>query len=123
MPNFSKRSIEKLATCHENLRAIMLEAIKIVDFAVICGHRGKADQELAVREGYSKAPWPKSMHNKKPSLAVDIVPYPIIWEDTERFRALATVIKGIACQKGIKIQWGGDWETLVDMAHFELVEE
>jgi peptidoglycan L-alanyl-D-glutamate endopeptidase CwlK len=123
MPNFSKRSIEKLSTCHEDLREIMLEAIKETDFAVICGHRGKADQELACAQGNSQTPWPRSKHNKKPSLAVDIVPFPVDWDDTGRFKDLAKVIMRIAEEKGIKIKWGGDWRTFIDMPHFELVEE
>jgi peptidoglycan L-alanyl-D-glutamate endopeptidase CwlK len=69
-----------------------------------------------------------SKHNSKPSLAVDIAPYPIDWADDERFYFLAGIIKAASHQVGVKVRWGGDWDsdddfhdqTFMDLGHFEI---
>jgi peptidoglycan L-alanyl-D-glutamate endopeptidase CwlK len=70
----------------------------------------------------------KSRHNRNPSLAVDVVPYPIDWDDLERFYYFAGYVKGVAQGLGIGIRWGGDWsmdndfkdQTFNDFTHYEL---
>lgn len=129
MPRFSNRSKMALETCHPDLQKVFTEAIKHIDFMVLEGHRGQEAQDKAWRSGYSKVRWPNGKHNKNPSLAVDIAPYPIAWGDTERFVYFAGYIMGIASQLGIKLRWGGDWdqdtqvtdERFRDYGHFELV--
>ena len=58
MPKFSKRSLENLRTCHQDIQAVLNEAIKYVDFSVTCGHRGQYEQDKAFVEGKSKIRWP-----------------------------------------------------------------
>jgi peptidoglycan L-alanyl-D-glutamate endopeptidase CwlK len=93
---------------------------------VICGFRGEREQNEAYNRGNSKLKWPQSKHNQTPSLAVDIVPYPIDWNDERRFRTLGTVVKEIWAQlpeekkEGWSLSWGGDWKTFKDFPHFEL---
>jgi peptidoglycan L-alanyl-D-glutamate endopeptidase CwlK len=99
----------------------MNEAIKVMDFSVLCGHRDKEAQNKAFREGFSKAEYPKSKHNQIPSQAIDIAPYPVRWSDRERFVRLAGIVEGIAHSKNIKIRWGGDFSTIEDLPHIELV--
>lgn len=137
MPKFSKSSLSKLETAHPDLQAIMHEAIKEYDFKVIHGTRTPEEQfELfkVGRKEYSPGKWKvvgktvtqldgynkKSRHNYTPSLAVDVVPYPIDWYDIERFEEMAKVIKKIANRLGIKITWGGDWKRFKDYPHFQL---
>jgi peptidoglycan L-alanyl-D-glutamate endopeptidase CwlK len=128
MPSFGKTSNERKKECDYNLQIILDEAIKIVDFSILCGHRTEEEQNQALYEGRSKLAFPKSKHNNYPSFAVDIAPYPIDWEDTDRFYYLAGIIKGIAHSKGVKIRWGGDWDSdndfkdnnFNDLPHFEL---
>lgn len=129
MPKFSALSEQRLSTCHPFLQELLREAIKYRDFTVICGHRGQEEQEEAYRLGRSKVRWPQSRHNKLPSTAVDIAPYPVDWQDTARFARLFGYVERIAEEKDIKIRWGGDWdqdgktadERLIDMPHIELV--
>lgn len=133
MPHFSNKSLAKLNTCAEPLQKLMQEAIKIVDFTVTCGHREEAEQNQAYAEGTSKVQWPDSLHNKVPSQAVDIVPWPIEWPDAEndskqeyarklgRFYHLAGIVKALAMQFDIGIRWGGDWGW--DFPHFELINK
>ena len=75
MPSFSENSKIKLNSCHPSLQKIANEAIKQIDFTILCGHRNKIDQLIAFQEGKSKVQWPDSKHNKVPSLAFDIAPY------------------------------------------------
>ncbi len=131
---FSKSSREKLQTCDERLQRIARRAIMLVDFTVICGVRSKDEQNILFAEGKTKVKWPNSKHNvespEELSKAFDLAPYPIDWKDKDRFYFLAGVIKGTAAQLGIKIRWGGDWDSdndfddqnFNDLVHFELVD-
>lgn len=126
---FGDSSRARLETCHPLLQEICEEAIKQVDFSVICGYRTKEEQDQAIADKASKVEYPNSMHNQMPSLAVDIAPYPIDWDNTTRFAHLIGIVRGIAAMKGIKIRTGSDWDTdgditdhkFMDWPHFELV--
>ncbi len=132
MPNFSLKSKAKLETCHTDLQRLFNEVVKHFDCTIICGFRGKDEQDKAVAAGNSKTPWPTSKHNKSPSLAVDVMPYPVDWsgskESIERITLFAGFVLGTAKQMGISIRWGHDWNCdtipdpkgLVDRPHFEL---
>ena len=96
------------------------------DFSVICGHRGEKEQNEAYSTGNSKLKYPKSKHNSMPSMAVDIVPYPLDWKNIDSFKALAVEVKKVwdkiptAEREGFDLSWGGDWKTFKDMPHYEL---
>lgn len=136
MYKFSKKSLEKLNLAHKNLQIILKEAIKEIDFTIICSTRTQAEQFELFKQGriLKDGKWikigatvtnidginKKSKHNYNPSLAIDIVPFPIDWNNINRFQELAKVIKRIAKEKNIKIIWGGDWK-MKDYPHFELV--
>ncbi len=122
MNKFSERSKAKLATCHKGLQDLFNEVIKHVDCTVLCGHRGEAAQEKAVLKGFSKAHFPNSKHNTFPSIAVDVVPYPIDWEDLKRFHEFAGIVQGIASQKHIDVKWGGHFKSFFDGPHWELID-
>lgn len=121
MPSFSNISKARLISCDERLQIICMEAIAIMDFSILCGQRNEEDQNKAFENGNSKVQWPQSKHNRYPSQAVDIAPYPVDWEDTERFARLAGVMEAVAWKNGIKIKWGGDFKSIKDMPHFELI--
>lgn len=130
MPAFSRRSLERLETCDHRLQAVLLEVIKHFDCTVLTGHRGEAEQNEKVAQGLSKVRYPDSKHNRTPSLAVDVAPYPIDWEDLDRFRYFAGFVMGVASCMGIKLRHGGDWDQdtqlkdnrFDDLPHFELVD-
>ena len=130
-----------LLTCERDLQTVLHEAIKVVDFSVVYGHRtpeeqhelwkkGRnargeviaADEVVTFRDGYKK----KSNHNYSPSRAVDIIPYPSGWKDEKAFYYMAGVVLTIAetmfktgrISKPIK--WGGNWKSFVDLPHFEV---
>lgn len=133
MASFGKTSSERLSSCDKRLQDICSEAIKIMDFSIICGHRGKIEQDAAFKSGNSKVQYPDSKHNLAPSNAVDIAPYrdgKAQWEDVLAFHILAGIIIAIAFSKGIKLRWGGDWDadfnvhdqSFNDLAHFEIID-
>ncbi len=129
MYKFGEASQERLNTCHPKIVEILEEAIEVVDFSVLCGTRSKAEQDDLFHKGMSKVQFPNSKHNSRPSLAVDVAPYPIDWNNTERFTHLIGIIRGIAKVKGIEIRCGIDWDkdgditdhNFMDYPHFELV--
>ena len=117
--HFSSKSKANLATCAEPLQLLFNEIIKRVDCTVVCGHRAEEAQEEAFRTGHSKARWGESRHNTMPSQAVDVVPYPIDWQDLARFQHFAGFVLGTASQMKIDIEWGGHWK-FVDMPHYQI---
>jgi peptidoglycan L-alanyl-D-glutamate endopeptidase CwlK len=127
MPKFSKKSLERLSTCNHLLQYVANKAIKEMDFVVVCGHRGKKEQDEAYMKGFSKLKFPESKHNKLPSLAMDLAPCKVVngkttidWTDIKAFQDLAKIIKRIADDQFIPIEWGGDWKGFKDMPHFQL---
>lgn len=132
MPKFSNQSKKQLATCHPKLQKVLNEAIKYYDFLVVEGHRGKAAQDAAFAKGNSQVRWPYGNHNKKPSRAADIAPYPIDWSNKTtslaRFAFMMGVVYMAGVKLGIKLRFGMDWnqnfdprdESFVDWPHVEL---
>ena len=128
MPSFSAKSKRILDTVHPDLAMVMHMVIQDFDFTIISGHRGQLEQTQIFNAGNSKTPWPKSKHNKNPSLAVDIAPYPVDWNNADRFIYLAGHVMATARGIGVELRWGGDWmrnnmrteNKFKDLGHFEL---
>lgn len=119
MPQFSKRSLDNLNTCDPRLQALAHDAIKYIDFSVVCGFRDKQAQDLAYATKRSRVPFPHSKHNTNPSKAFDLAPYPLDWKNLKRFHVLAGVLLVLARQRGLSLVWGGDWGDW-DLGHFEI---
>ena len=131
MPRFGTRSKKNLKHCDPRLQRIFNEVIKTVDCSVIEGHRDEARQNKLYEEGKTQVKYPNGRHNAYPSLAIDVVPYPIDWNDRERFTLFAGFVKGIAKgMYGIDLRWGGDWDNdwevqdnrFDDFPHYEIKE-
>jgi peptidoglycan L-alanyl-D-glutamate endopeptidase CwlK len=121
----SNKSKSKLSECHQDIQKVINYAVEkdFMDFSVICGHRGKEAQEAAFNSGASKAHFGQSSHNTMPSNAVDIVPYPIDWQDIDRFKALGNFILQCAKDVGVTLYWGGNWPKFKDYPHFSLTNK
>jgi len=128
MPSFGSKSRERLATCDVRIQAVFNKVIRTVDCTVTEGMRGEEKQNKYFDEGKSKVRFPKGKHNANPSKAIDICPYPVDYEDRERFTLFAGFVLGIAKNMGISMRWGGCWKNdfnpktnnFDDMPHFEL---
>jgi peptidoglycan L-alanyl-D-glutamate endopeptidase CwlK len=98
----------------------MSAVVEVTDIAILCGHRTKEEQDKAFGSGNSKLRYPFSRHNKFPSMAVDIAPFPIDWKDIAAFKRLAEIVKQKAAELEITVEWGGDWPSFKDYPHWEL---
>ena len=125
MSYFSKRSLTNLKQCHPDLQVLFNEVIQIVDCAVICGHRNQKDQNSAFNKGFSKVRFPNSKHNTIPSMAADVVPWPIDWQDIERFKDFGKFVTDTADRLfkegkiANHIEWGGTWNWK-DYPHYQI---
>ena len=140
MPKFSQISFSRLSTCHIELQTLFYEVVRSYDCSVILGYRNEEDQHEAFNSGASQLDWPNGKHNKNPSMAADVCPYPVNLSTKDvknlaRFYHFAGYVKGIAEQLKAQgkmtysIRWGGDWDSDLDfkdqkfddLVHFELV--
>jgi len=149
MPKFSKSSLSKLETCHQDLQTVFHYVIKTQDCTIIHGHRTPEEQFELFQKGRSEVNgiWrvtdparvvtykngynDKSKHNAYPSLAVDVMPYygikpHIRWDDFEGMKAFGNYVKGVIDMM-IKygtidnnITWGGDWKSFLDYPHWQI---
>jgi len=126
MPRFGKRSRERLKGVNIKLQHILNQLVKIMDVTIIEGLRTQERQDELVKKGASKTKYSKHIQGK----AVDVAPYPIDWEDRERFHYMGGMLRGIAYEMDVKIRWGGDWDSdgeiadnsFDDLVHVELVD-
>ena len=131
MPNFSDKSLAKLATSDPRLQRVFHEVVRNFDCTILEGHRNRERQNQMVEEGKSQVRWPDGKHNTVPSMAVDVCPYPIVWDDRERQTLFAGFVLATAKAMDIDLRWGGDWDRdtevrdngFDDLVHFQLVEE
>jgi len=135
MPKFSQESFSKLSTCHHDLQILFFEVIKYTDCTILQGYRSLADQEQDYAKGLSKLH--KGKHNTQPSMAVDVAPYPIDFNDKLKAIWFGGYVLGIAEMLKSQgkmthaVRWGGSWDglgeldtakQLQDQDHFELLE-
>lgn len=133
MPKFSNISKQRLETCHADLKEIFYFVVKRYDCSILEGERNEETQNLLYYNKKSKLKYPNSKHNRIPSEAVDVAPYPVDFSDDfktyARFYHFAGYVLAVALFKGIKLRWGGDWDSdkefsdqsFDDLVHFELV--
>lgn len=145
MPSFSSASLDRLATCHSDLRALFHAVVQGWDCTILEGKRTETQQQKNVERGVSKTLNSKHVYPLDgPSHAVDVAPWPLRWptrprdgsaaereryvKDVSRFYYFAGYVLGIAAQMGIDIGHGGDWDSdrdihdqsFDDLVHFEL---
>ena len=137
MPKFSQESFSKLSTCHPDLQALFYEVIKSFDCTILTGYRNQEDQEKAFAAGNTKLHYPDGKHNHQPSMAVDVTPYPIDFNNEKLALWFGGYVLGLAQKLKDEgkmthaIRWGGAWNglgdlntphMLNDLVHFELVQ-
>jgi len=141
MPSFGRASRERLDDVDPRLVQICEEVIKVRDFTIVSGFRGKDEQNAIFESGASKKQWPNSKHNKNaagglspPGCAVDVAPWfaeepHIRWDDANEFVFVAGRVMQTADELGVALRWGGNWDsdddviddqTFQDLGHFEI---
>lgn len=130
---FGARSKQELQGVHPDLIICVAQALPIcsVDFGVHDGLRTKETQRELVDRGVS---WTmNSMHLVQNETgwghAVDLVPYiagRLSWDSIEAFIEIGNCMKEVAARNSIALTWGanvqygGHWQRINDMAHFQL---
>lgn len=128
-----KTSLARLKGVDEQLVNIVKRAIEIseVDFTVLEGVRTLERQRELYAQGRT-APgkivtWTmKSRHIE--GKAVDLVPYPMDWNDLEKFNKIKDAMFQAAREQDVNLRWGADWDGdgkyrekgEYDSPHFEL---
>lgn len=118
----SQRSLDRLVGVKEDLVKVVKRAIEIseYDFMVVEGLRTIETQKKYVAQGKSKTM--NSYHLT--GHAVDLAPIEngsIDWNNKKgQFDAVARAMKKAASELGVKITWGGDWQSFVDKPHFQI---
>lgn len=113
---------EKLATAHPDLAAWYRTSVKpkYPDAHVSWGYRDQVGQEAAFEDGKTRLHFPNSAHNKVPARALDLFQInaagSAVWEP--RFFASLSDANKLDYPH---IIWGGNWKTLGDGDHFELL--
>lgn len=135
---WGKRSRLALDTCDYRLQRVADIVLQIKDHSILVGARTEQEQRIAYAEGYSQVQFPNSKHNitdERPrSLALDMCPYPVDWDDREDFLYLAGLYIGVGAALGYTLRSGGDWDmdgilnksdgsTFDDLGHVEIVED
>lgn len=135
MHYFSPKSLVNLLTCHVDLQTLFKTVIQTMDCTILCGHRNEADQEKAVQQGNSKEHWPNSKHNSIPSMAADVMSYPLDWTNWQNNFYFGGYVMSLADKlfkegkMSHKVRWGGNWDMsdqihqqkFMDLSHFELI--
>lgn len=84
-----------------------------------CVMRGMAEQQRVFETGHSKAKWGNSPHNY--GCAVDIVHGTLAWQMPRKsWEIIGHMGKETAASIGVKVEWGGDFKSLWDPAHWQL---
>lgn len=127
------KSRERLVGVHPDLVRVVERAIEITtqDFMVLEGLRSQERQDELYAQGRTKpgpiVTWVKvGTHTN--GTAVDLVPYPVDWNDLTKFDAISAAMFQAAKELGVKIRWGADWNRNgtprergeSDSPHFEL---
>lgn len=143
MYKLSKRSLTNLQGVNTNLVKVVQRAIEIAkqDFMVTEGLRsreqccinygkGRTAQQCTqkgvpakyAQPNISKVTWLNNPFASKHTQgrAVDLVPYPVDWNDLAKFRLIAEAMKQAAKELNVSINWGGDWQKTKDYPHFEV---
>ena len=148
---FSKVSKSRQNGLHPTLNKILDRAISIssIDFMIIEGVR--SDEQCYINYGKgrtaaqclakgvpakyalpkaAKVTWLNNPLSSKhvTGKAVDLVPYPVDWNDLSKFDQMAQAMFAAAKELGVSIRWGADWDNdgnyrekgEYDSPHFEL---
>lgn len=128
---FGERSQRRLDTIDGMLKAVIEKALsyQVMDFTILQGNRPIEEQQRLYAKGrtteggivtYVDGINNKSKHNYLPSLAVDIAPYPSLFESSdEQWGMLAGLVQAAANELKVNIIWGGNFNKLKDKPHFE----
>ena len=149
--NLSQRSLDRLVGVDERLQRVVKRAIELSkqDFMVLEGVRTREQCMTNYGKGRTiaqcvakgvpaqyanpkaaKVTWLNNPFASKhvSGKAVDLVPYPVDWNDLKKFDLIAQAMLQAAKELGVPVRWGADWDNdgkprergESDSPHFEL---
>ena len=149
--NLSQKSLDRLVGVDERLQRVVKRAIELSkqDFMVLEGVRTRQQCMTNYGKGRTiaqcvakgvpaqyanpnaaKVTWLNNPFASKhvSGKAVDLVPYPVDWNDLKKFDVIAQAMLQASKELGIPIRWGADWDAdgkprergEFDSPHFEI---
>lgn len=133
MFTLGKTSLARLKGVDETLVNVVKRAIELseVDFTVLEGVRTLQRQTELYNQGRTTpgkiVTWTmKSKHID--GKAVDLVPYPLDWNDLAKFDKIKDAMFKAAKEQDVNLRWGADWNSNgeyrekgeTDSPHFEI---
>lgn len=127
---YGKTSLERLETVDRRHQIAAMKVADKYDTSIIEGHRS-VERQLELYEQRPRVTHVKfGKHNVKPSMAIDMAPYPIDWSDEEQMVEFGYFVLGVYHGIGVPCRWGGDFDrdmewrdsTFFDLVHFEIDE-
>ena len=147
----SQRSLDRLKGVDDRLIKVVKRAIELspIDFMVLEGVRSKEQCMINYGKGRTasqcaakgvptkyanpsaaKVTWLNNPFASKHTVgkAVDLVPYPVDWNDLKKFDLIAQAMLQAAKELGVPVRWGADWDNdgkprergESDSPHFEI---
>jgi len=121
---FGNTSLKRMQGVHPIWiqRAKRVLSYGIIDATVppLGGLRTTHEQRGLVEKGASQTL--NSLHRVQDTgygHALDLVPYPVDWNNIERFNMLATLMFRAAQEDDYPCEWGGHWKSFKDYPHFQ----
>ena len=131
--NLSQRSLDRLVGVDERLQRVVKRAIELSkqDFMVLEGVRTRQQCMINYGKGRTiaqcvakgvparyanpnaaKVTWLNNPFASKhvSGKAVDLVPYPVDWDDLKKFDTIAQAMLQAAKELGVPVRWGADWD-------------
>ena len=117
------------------LSGVDSDLVKVVDLALTIskvdfgipefgGLRTQAEQHSLFLKKLSKCDGYSKLSNHQSGEAFDVYAYvdgKASWDELH-LTHVATAMLSAASQLGVKLRWGGNFESFIDMPHFELVK-
>lgn len=118
--SFSQHSETNLKGVHPDLIKVVRRALQLspVDFGITEGLRTLEREKEMVAQGSSQTL--NSRHLTGHAVDVDAyVDGAVSWE-WSLYQQISQAFKQASAELSISVEWGGDWKTLKDGAHFQL---
>ena len=114
------RSKRRLKGLHPDLVAVVKRAIELteIDFTVLEGMRSVSRQRELVNKGASTTMNSRHLTGHGVDLGA-LVNGKVRW-DWPLYHKIADAMKQAAQEKGVDLEWGGDWKSFPDGPHFQL---
>lgn len=125
---FSNKSLEILSGVNPKLEAVAKRALQLskVDFGIPSsgGMRTEAEQYELYMQGKSQLDGHKKKSYHQTGNALDVFAYvdgKASWDEYHLHQVAVAMLQA-ASELGVHLEWGGHWNSFIDMPHFQIPE-